>query len=105
MSNQIQSTKTELFTDVSDHEEEAAAGGFSVSFFQTETNILSFASSQFGVSKGGISVSSSDQSLYSLSQKTMGIVFDFGGYYSSPGPKVPALQLLSRMFSYFLSNR
>lgn len=105
MSNQIQSTETELFSDVSAHEQETASGGFSVSFFQTDTNITSFASSQSNISRGGWSMSSSQNALYMFSQKNTGIVFDFGDYYSRRGRKLPALQLVSRMLSYFLFSR
>ncbi|MDJ0795513.1 MAG: hypothetical protein QNJ51_01550 [Calothrix sp. MO_167.B12] len=104
MSYQIKSKNPELFTEVSEYEQEAAAGGLSVSLFQQETEILSFANSQTSASRGDINISSSQTSLYSLSQKTTGIVFNLGNYYSSPGPKVPALQLLRRMFLYFLSR-
>jgi hypothetical protein len=102
MSKQIQPTKIELFTEVSEHEQETAVGGLSVSFFQTDTNIISLATSQSNVSKGDLSMSSSQNALYMFSQKTTGVVFDFGNYYDTPGQKVPALVLLRRMINYYL---
>ena len=98
MSNQIQPTKTELFTEISEYEQETATGGRFLSFSQTETSILSFANSQISISTGNTSISSNQTSLYSFSQKTTAITLDFGDNDCSSVSRIPALRLLGLMF-------
>ncbi|WP_143288112.1 hypothetical protein [Calothrix rhizosoleniae] len=98
MSNQIQPTKTELFTEISEYEQETATGGISFSFSHSEKNILSYANSQINISRGDTSISSNQTSLYSLSQKTTSITIDFGDNYRSSVSRMPALRLLGLMF-------
>lgn len=98
MSKQIQSTETELFTEIAEYEQETATGGMSFSFSQTETDILSFANSQTSLSTGDTSISSNQTSLYSFSQKSTSIAVDFGNNNSSSVSRIPALRLLSLMF-------
>ncbi|WP_414586835.1 hypothetical protein [Scytonema sp. PCC 10023] len=85
MSKQIQIQKnSELFTDVSEQEQEAMCGGRSSSSLNLYdlviqmTNIRSFASSEATFSDGTSSGSSRQQSGYTLSQLSFG--FSGGGF-------------------------
>ncbi|MDZ8053119.1 MAG: CTB family bacteriocin [Aulosira sp. ZfuVER01] len=74
MSNYIEPRNSELFIELSEQQQEAAAGGLDFVFQQT--NIASFASNEINISDGISSISYKNQSGYTLSQTTIGFHLD-----------------------------
>jgi hypothetical protein len=100
MSNDIQSTETELFTELSEQEQEATAGGLTVLVgnYRRFINTSGSNKSNYSNASGDISVNSDSNSQYTSWEESNYMLFDFGNYYSS-GMKnrVPPMELIRRI--------
>ncbi|MDM9382740.1 hypothetical protein QUB80_18775 [Chlorogloeopsis sp. ULAP01] len=70
MANYNEFKNSDLFTDLSEQEQEIATGGYS--FFIQKTDINSFANDESSLSDGSVSFSSKKSAAYNLSQVTFG---------------------------------
>ncbi|MCP6761253.1 MAG: hypothetical protein NHB32_21530 [Fischerella sp. CENA71] len=102
MSTDRELTKSELFVDLSEQEQEIATGGRSSSlfdFFVKRTNIVTFANYENNFSDGVHNITSKQQTGYSLSELTFG--FSFGKSGRKYG--LSGLEVLRRLIFYLFT--
>lgn len=102
MYNRSQLTKTELFTELSEHEQEKTSGGIIVGFFNTKELIHSTAEGSMNYSQGGDNISMNQSSTYLRWRESNAMIIDLSSYYYS-GRKhyIAPMTLLRRILGLF----
>jgi hypothetical protein len=102
MTKHIEVESSQLFTELSEQEQELASGGYDL--FLQKTDIATYGNNQTSIYDGNRSFSAKSQTAYMLSQITIGLNLStlFGDRNRGRRSGLSPLNFLYRLFQYFL---